>query len=370
MKRFVSIALSAAIIASLFCFRSFANAETTLVLQVDNPIMTVNGEDKEVDAGIGTTPVIQNNRTLVPIRAIIEAMGGSVEWDSDTRTSTLKYNDNEIKLVIDSTTAEFNGEEVELDTAPVIVNGRTLLPIRFIAESFGFNTDWDTDTRSITISNQNSSTEAVTETTEISTESETVAADTTVSTDKNTNSKILIAYFSRAENINLDDDVDAVSSASLNDIDGNVDGNTKIVAEMIQSEIGGDIFSIQSEDLYPTDYQENVSLAQDEKSNSDRPALKDHINNFDEYDTIFIGYPIWWSTAPMPVYTFLEEYDFSGKTVIPFSTHKGSGMGSSARDIKDLLTDSNVLDGFTIEGDDAVNSLEEVKEELSNLDIK
>ena len=355
MKKFLSIFLSAVMAALAFSILSFADLnETTVVLQVDNPIMTVDGKETEIDPGLGTTPVIQNNRTLVPVRTIIEAMGGRVNWNGDTRTTTLTYNDGEIQLVIGSNTATLNGENAVLDAEPVIINGRTMLPIRFIAEGFGFNTEWDADTRSITI----------TKTEEAASYNQPEVIET-----PSENSKVLIAYFSRAENIELSDDVEAVSSASLNPRNGIIEGNTKLVADMIQSEIGGDVFSIQVAEPYPSEYRENVNQAEDEQDSDARPELKTHIDNFDEYDTIFIGYPIWWSTIPMPVYSFLEEYDFSGKTVIPFSTHKGSGMGSSVRDVKNALPNANVLDGFTIEGDNAINALDEVKNAINDMNF-
>lgn len=219
------------------------------------------------------------------------------------------------------------------------------------AEGFGFKTEWDADTRSITI-------------TKVAVNNQTKVDETS-----SENSKMLIVYFSRAENIELSDDVDAVSSASLNPRNGIIEGNTKLVADMIQSETGGNVFSIQVAEPYPSEYKENVNQAEEEQDSDVRPELKTHIDNFDEYDTIFIGYPIWWSTIPMPVYSFLEEYDFSGKTVIPFSTHKGSGMGSSARDIKNALPNANVLDGFTIEGDNAINALDEVKNAINKMNF-
>lgn len=356
MKKSLAVFLSGIVLVSALGISSFADtSSTTVVLQVDNPIMTVNGSETEIDPGMGTAPVIQDSRTLVPVRTIIEAMGGSVEWDNDTHTASLMYGDNEIELVTGSTTAYLNGEERSLDTAPAIINGRTMLPIRFIAESFGFNTRWDADTRSITITKEEETADNY--------------QPEVIETPSESSNKILIAYFSRAENIEPDDVVDASSSASLNPQNVGIEGNTKIVADMIHNEIGGDVFSIQTEELYPADYDENVDQANDELDEDYRPALKTHVENFDEYDTIFIGYPIWWGTAPMPVYTFLEEYDFSGKTVIPFSTHKGSGLGSSVRDIREALPDANVLDGFTIEGDNAVNALEEVRDAVAELNI-
>ena len=123
-----------------------------LSLRIDDPIMKVNGTDTEIDPEGGTAPVIISGRTLVPIRAIIENMGGTVEWNSETRESVLKYGEDVIRLVIDSQTAYLNDTESALDTAPTIINGRTMLPIRFIAEGFGFDVDWNQEEKTITIS--------------------------------------------------------------------------------------------------------------------------------------------------------------------------------------------------------------------------
>lgn len=125
---------------------------TEIVLQVDNPIMTIDGTEAEIDPGMGTVPVIINDRTLIPVRALIEAVGGTVGWEQETQTVTLNYGVDEIRLVIDSTTAYLNNEAKTLDTAPTIINDRTMLPIRFIAESFGFNVDWNQEESKVMIS--------------------------------------------------------------------------------------------------------------------------------------------------------------------------------------------------------------------------
>lgn len=124
----------------------------TLTLVVDDPIMQVNGVSAEIDPEGGTAPVIVSGRTLVPIRAIIENMGGSVEWNAEKRESVLTYGEDVIRLTIDSETAYLNENASVLDTAPTIINGRTMLPIRFIAEGFGFDVDWDEAEKTITIS--------------------------------------------------------------------------------------------------------------------------------------------------------------------------------------------------------------------------
>ena len=128
-----------------------APESTEIVLTIGDPMMMVNGEEKEIDPGLGTTPVIINDRTLLPVRAIVEELGGTVGWNGDTREVTLGYSDSEIVLTIDSTSAALNGTAQTLDTAPTIINDRTMLPIRFIAEGFGLGVEWNGDTQKITI---------------------------------------------------------------------------------------------------------------------------------------------------------------------------------------------------------------------------
>ncbi|MCD8158607.1 MAG: MBL fold metallo-hydrolase, partial [Clostridiales bacterium] len=131
--------------------------DLVILLQIGSSVMSSNGIEKEIDEGRNTTPVIDNGRTLVPIRAIIEEFGGTVQWNQTAQTVILKYETDEIKLVIDSYTAYLNGETKALDAAPQIINGRTMLPIRFIAESFGFTVYWDDKNAVITITNDSDS---------------------------------------------------------------------------------------------------------------------------------------------------------------------------------------------------------------------
>ena len=129
----------------------FAQNGTEIVMTIGSPVMTVNGGEQNIDDN-NTSPVIIDNRTLLPVRALIEAFGGAVDFNSNDKTVTLTYNDNVIQLQINSTTAYVNETEKELDTAPVILNGRTMLPIRFIADNFGLSTNWDANTKTITVS--------------------------------------------------------------------------------------------------------------------------------------------------------------------------------------------------------------------------
>lgn len=162
MKRIVSVFVALMVTMSMMtgCFAAESSeANFMLSMQIDNPIMTVNGEEQEIDPGRGSVPIVQNDRTLVPVRAIIEAMGGTVNWDEETQTALLEYNGDIITLTIGSTTAYFNETANTLDVAPVSINDRTMLPIRFIAESFQFTVDWAEETQTITIHNSASPSE-------------------------------------------------------------------------------------------------------------------------------------------------------------------------------------------------------------------
>lgn len=149
MKRLTAFIISIIMLLS-FC-STYASYDTTVSLQINNPIMSVNGEQREIDPGIGTVPIIANDRTLVPIRAIIEAFGGAVGWNEITQTVTLKMNSDTVELGINSVVAYYNGTASILDTAPIILNDRTLLPIRYIAESFKLSVEWNGDTNTVTI---------------------------------------------------------------------------------------------------------------------------------------------------------------------------------------------------------------------------
>ncbi|MDE7213573.1 MAG: NAD(P)H-dependent oxidoreductase, partial [Anaeroplasmataceae bacterium] len=130
-------------------------------------------------------------------------------------------------------------------------------------------------------------------------------------------------------------------------------GNTEIVAEMIAKLTGGDLFEIQTVKNYPSDYYKCINEAQIELHANDRPDLKSFVESIEEYDTIFVGYPNWWGTMPMAVFTFLEHYDLSGKIILPFCTNEGSGMGSSEKDLKKICKGAVVKSGLPIHGAEA-----------------
>ena len=155
------------------------------------------------------------------------------------------------------------------------------------------------------------------------------------------NQKVLVVYFSRTgEQYGV----------------GNIqEGNTAIIAQMIAQKTGGDLFEIKlKNDTYPTQYRPLTQVAQQEKKANARPEIKDKVTNFADYDVVFIGAPNWWGDLPMVVYTFLEQYDWTGKKIAPFITHEGSGLSAIPSSIK-KTTRANVLAGFSIYGHEAQN---------------
>lgn len=144
-------------------------------------------------------------------------------------------------------------------------------------------------------------------------------------------------------------------------------GNTERVANFIHEAVGGDIIKLETEQTYPSDYNELLDYAQEEQRENARPTLSTQIDNIDEYDTIFLGYPNWWGDMPMPIYTFLDEYDLSGKTIAPFITHGGSGLSGTPRNIAEEEPDETVTDGLAIRDDDSADSQSDVNEWLSEI---
>lgn len=176
--------------------------------------------------------------------------------------------------------------------------------------------------------------------------------------------KILIAYFTAAENSG----VDAVSSASYTMMDGEAVGRVRAVADMIQEQTGGDLFSIQTSTVYPADGGELIDQAAEEQDDDFRPELTSHIENPDSYDVIFTGFPNWWYDMPMAMYSFFEEYDFSGKTIIPFNVHNGSRFSSTIATIQELEPDAAVIeDGFTVSERDVADAGVDVTDWLNGL---
>jgi flavodoxin len=143
--------------------------------------------------------------------------------------------------------------------------------------------------------------------------------------------------------------------------------NTCVLANQIHESAGGDIFEIVAVDPYPSDYDEVVEQARKELRAEYRPKLETKVENMESYNVVFVGYPNWWGTVPRPVATFLEEADFSGKTIVPFCTHEGSRLGRSAADIKELCPQSALLDGLAVRGGDVRKAQNEVSEWLREI---
>lgn len=177
-------------------------------------------------------------------------------------------------------------------------------------------------------------------------------------------SNILIAYFTAGEN----SDVDVVSSASVTTVDGEAKGRLRAVADMIQAQTGGTLFSIQTSVDYPGDGGALIDYAAEEQEEDARPELTSHIENPDDYDVIFVGYPTWWYDMPQALYSFFDEYDFSGKTIIPFNVHNGSRVSGTIETIQDLEPDAEVItDGFTVSERDVAGAAGDVADWLGGL---
>jgi Flavodoxins len=161
-------------------------------------------------------------------------------------------------------------------------------------------------------------------------------AQTNESTTKDT-SKMLIVYYSRT-------------------------GNTEAMANRIQELTGADMFRVETVKPYPSDYTTTTEVAKEEKNNNARPTIKAKVENIDQYDTVYIGFPIWWGTYPMAMATFIEGHNLKGKTIIPFCTHGGGGVDQGFIDVKKRCPDSDVLDGLSIAGNSVKSKDKEIEE--------
>ena len=152
-------------------------------------------------------------------------------------------------------------------------------------------------------------------------------------------SKILIVYYSRKGENYWGGSIKKLAK-----------GNTEVVAEMIAEAVGGDLFEVDTVKPYSEDYHTCTEEAKRELNANARPELKKYMDSLDGYDTIFVGYPNWWGTMPMAMFTFLEKYDLSGKKIVPFCTNEGSGMGRSETDLKKICSGASVEKGLAIQG--------------------
>jgi len=166
----------------------------------------------------------------------------------------------------------------------------------------------------------------------------------------NMNEKVLIAYFSRAGQNYV--------SGSIIDLPV---GNTEVAAKIIQRFTDGVIFKIEPQKEYSSDYEKCVEQSRQELKQNMRPKLKENLKSIDNFDTIILAYPNWCGTMPMPVFTFLESFDFSGKKILPLCTNEGSGMGQSESDIKRICRKADIRKGLAVYGSRVINAESEIE---------
>lgn len=183
---------------------------------------------------------------------------------------------------------------------------------------------------------------------------------------KTTKGKSLVVYFSVPET----DGVDASSGASRILSDGKVMGNTHYVATLISEATGGDLFEIKTVHTYPASHKALIDAAKKEIDSQARPKLATHIRNLKDYDVVFVGFPNWWYDMPMSLYSFFDEYDFSGKTIVPFCTHGGSRFSGAVKTIRELEKKATVLDGYAIARDRVSGSKEGLLKWLEKIGMK
>lgn len=197
--------------------------------------------------------------------------------------------------------------------------------------------------------------------------SETTPAESENLSDSTTDTKTIVVYFSlpettSADNMTQDEDNSVVV------IDGEVLGNTQYVASVITENTGADLFRIEPKTPYTANHTDLVDRAKEEQNTNARPELAVNVENLDQYDTVFIGYPNWWGDMPMILYTFFDSNDFSGKTIIPFNTHGGSGFSGTISTIANLEPDAMVNeDGFTVSRNNVQEAEPDIIEWLTEL---
>lgn len=172
---------------------------------------------------------------------------------------------------------------------------------------------------------------------------------------------ILVAYFSRSGNTAIPDGVDAITSASLNiNEDGKFAGNAEQIAKWIAEETGGDLFLIQTEYTYPWDYNKTVEVGEGQDADGYHPTLISHVEHMEQYDTIYLVYPIWHYTLSVPVCSFLDEYDLSGKTIYAFAANAGSRFADSVSRIQEAEPEAKVVEGVSVSEREMTDAKESV----------
>lgn len=174
--------------------------------------------------------------------------------------------------------------------------------------------------------------------------------------------KAISVYFSRVGNTQFPDDVDAISSATLNRKNGELKGNAQLIADWAADEAGCETFEIVTEESYPSDYDQTVDFAKEEQTQNKRPALKNALKNVENYSTVYLTFPNWWADMPMAVYSFFDAYDFSGKTINVFITHEGSGFSRTIDTIRELEPNALVTEAVAVHGGNASNEENTIRE--------
>ena len=174
---------------------------------------------------------------------------------------------------------------------------------------------------------------------------------------------VLVTYFSWADNAAVEGEVDAVSSPSVTK-----PGNVEQLALWVQERTGGELFSIRVTEPYPSDWDECLERANEEKADGARPELAQSVENMEDYDVIFLGYPNWWYSCPTAILSFLEEYDLSGKQIYLFCSHGTGGLASSVEDIRAAIPNSSISEHvFDVYEEDAASSKQDIETWLEEL---
>lgn len=193
-----------------------------------------------------------------------------------------------------------------------------------------------------TLSSDSATSEVSVGTSDVSSDADVESSDSTESAADSGN--ILVAYFSWS-------------------------GNTEQMANMIHDKIGGDLFEIEPAAPYTDDYDTLLDVAQQEQRDNARPELASEAENWDTYDVVFVGYPDWWGDAPMLIYSFLEDCDWEGKTLVPFCTSGGSGFGRSLDKLQDSAPGATILEGLHVSGSSVSGASEEVSDWIDSLNL-
>lgn len=215
---------------------------------------------------------------------------------------------------------------------------------------------------------KNSGTVTETESQTIPEETLTVQPESSEAEQATEENDVLIVYFSRWGNTEFPEDVDAAASASIV-ADGEEYGTTEYVARLIQTQIGGDLYLIQTQEKYPADFDELRDLNHKEMAEGYLPLLVKSDLDVSQYGTVFIGYPVWATDVPQAVLSFLQEYDLSGKTVIPFCTHGGYGAGDSYSTIRETSHAAQSPEGLAINAEDIYQAESVITDWLNSIDL-